>query len=176
MARRAVEAAPLKPTWHWHLAVSLLFNKQAAEALDSARRALELDPSCWPAAVFEGGALVSLGEVDAGLRAIERAVTDSGRLLLPLTSLGEWLAHAGRKDEARLVLAELVQRAAQGTARASQLSDVYLALGEQETALEWLARAVDQHDPMIGFSLRGPWAHPLRSHPTFVAIEGRVFG
>jgi hypothetical protein len=63
-----------------------------------------------------------------------------------------------------------------GTAQASQLFDLHLALGEHETALEWLARAVDDHDPLLGFSIRGQWTQALASNPKFAALANRVFG
>jgi serine/threonine protein kinase/tetratricopeptide (TPR) repeat protein len=176
MARRAIDAAPLEPTWHWHLAISCFMNGQTDNVLTAARAALTLDPSCWLASVFEGNALAMLGDPDAGLRALERAVRDSGRLPFSLSSLAAYLATMGRTDEARQLLAELVERAEQAKVGASHLFDVYLALGEHEAALEWLERAVDEHEPLVPFAFRGPFHQAVASDARYVALARRVFG
>ena len=53
-------------------------------------------------------------------------------------------------------------------------SQVYLALGETEAALDWLERAAEERSPLIVYVKVAPQFDKLRAEPRFHALLRRV--
>jgi len=54
---------------------------------------------------------------------------------------------------------------------ASAFIFVHGGLGERQEAIEWMARGVDEHDPILMTSLRlSPSWDALRPHPAYVTL------
>ncbi len=54
---------------------------------------------------------------------------------------------------------------------ATALAYVHGGLGEREETLEWVARAVEERDPVTVTALKiSPQYDPVRSHPAFPAL------
>lgn len=81
--------------------------------------------------------------------------------------LGQALAEAGREEEARAVLRELEERAADGRASNYHLAYVHTGLGEHDRALDLLEEAVEGRAGPV-YAIQGSFLFaPLRSHPRF---------
>jgi tetratricopeptide (TPR) repeat protein len=57
--------------------------------------------------------------------------------------LGYMLARAGRVDEARRILAAMLDRSRRKIGRAFDVATVYAGLGENDQTLEWLNKSLD---------------------------------
>jgi len=69
------------------------------------------------------------------------------------------------------LLEELTVRRRSGYVPASAFVLVYGGLREVDASLEWLARAIEERDPVIVTSLKTATAYDrLRSHPAFQAL------
>ncbi|MCA1803700.1 MAG: tetratricopeptide repeat protein [Rhodothermaceae bacterium] len=64
--------------------------------------------------------------------------------------LGHAYARAGRRDEARLLLSQLLDRSGRGEyVSAGAIGWIYLGLEEQDEGFSWLAKAVEQRDVFL---------------------------
>jgi TolB-like protein/Tfp pilus assembly protein PilF len=80
-------------------------------------------------------------------------------------------ARSGRQAEARQILNEFLEASRRGKFPAVVIAEVYLGLGEQDLALQWLERVVDQKDL---FSRADPLYDPIRSNPRFTGLLRRI--
>ena len=85
----------------------------------------------------------------------------------------EGLAAAGRRDEARVALAEL--SASDLYVSATHVVNAQLRLGDREAALASLARAVEERNAVAWWWVRHePGLTPLRADPGFPALAAGV--
>ncbi len=54
------------------------------------------------------------------------------------------------------------------------IAAVYCALGDKDRALEWLEKAIDQHDASVSDLPSLPFVDPLRDDPRFQNLLGRI--
>jgi tetratricopeptide (TPR) repeat protein len=137
------------------------------------RKALEMDPNCIPAYYTLGLALMAKSSFDEAIAAL----LEAGHRFGDHTSLGYLgLAYglAGRREEARQVLAQLEQRAASQKVPLVCLAWVCIGLGENQTALDWLETAYAKHNTNILFLRCAPYYDPLRSEPRFEQLLARL--
>lgn len=168
MLHRAQELDPL--AHRVDMATALLRAGRYEQALARAEEAVELNASHDRAQATVGWAHFLVGRQEQGLAELEQAVLVSRRNTLWLAQLGEAYAMAGQTEKARAVLEELHQRAKTAYVSPYHLAYVYTGLGEHETALDWLERAVaERTGPAYG--IRGSFLlAQLREHPRFQAL------
>jgi len=165
---RAQEFHPLSPlmsAWrgwqHWWFG-------QHEEAISAVQRSLELRPN------FTVGLYV-LGTVYAQQGRFEEAIA-AHRKLAELSrkwawALGHTLALVGRKDEARLILAQMKGR---GSTNHWGMAEIHTALGERDEAFRLLERAREFPHVWIAWAEWNPHFEPLRSDPRFENLVRRL--
>lgn len=79
-------------------------------------------------------------------------------------------ALAGRTHEARGALQALQTYARRQYVPATEFAFLHLALGEQDAALTWLERGVNERSRGMELLAVDPRVNPLRDHPRFKAI------
>ncbi len=139
-----------------HLAWMLLLSERPEEAVRRLHYVLELEPKFLMAHWLLGQAYVSLGKAAEGLETLGRAKALSGNLPLMTGGVGCALAHLGRKDEARLVLEELVRRSQTEYVSAYVFAILHGFLGDQATALVWLEKAYEECDASLPYMAADP--------------------
>lgn len=163
--KRAIEVDPLYPLWSSDLAWQFRSAGRYQEAMDATQKALELDPN-------HDQALCWLGLLYAEKGMYEEAIATQQKL----SALTGWkwplvqtYALAGRKDEARKMLAELLEGEPKPTGAVDgwDLAEVYAALGEKDEAFRWMKAAVEQRNTFIPWMRENPNYAPLRSDPRF---------
>ena len=140
--------------------------------LERAREALELDPDYALAHFNLGNSLDALGDSRAALSAYERAIELGGVWGQVKGFTVRSLMKLGREDEARAVLAEMLDNVERDTSLSVPLAIAYDALGESEEALDWLEQGYE-----MGMAQSG-WLHlegfvpfeATRDHPRFQAL------
>jgi tetratricopeptide (TPR) repeat protein len=73
----------------------------------------------------------------------------------------------GHTVEARSVAGELEARREKGYGPALPIAWTYLGLGETTAALEWLEKALAEHDPFLGSAMVFPGYDAIREQPRF---------
>lgn len=133
---------------------------EAAHHLDAS---LEMDPRFAVARLVLGLVLLQQGDAGRAVAEIEESIRlSSGPFPLALAYLGFAHARADARDRAVDVLARL---GAEDATTSYCRAIVHTALGEQDTALELLGRAVDERFDRLVYLSVDPVFDGLRSHP-----------
>ncbi len=152
----AVRIEPLSVFAHTHVGWMMLLAERAAEAVPHLEHALDLEPRFVLAHRLLGETYLALGRIEEGLAKLQSAVTLSGNLPWMVATQGCALAHLGRKDEARAMLADLTRRSATEYVRAFLFAMLHAYLGEEDRAIECLEQARQERDLilvyLVGFS------------------------
>jgi serine/threonine-protein kinase len=166
-------ARQLEPLWAPAVAntASLLaLQGRYAEAETQARRAMELDPDFAYARTILGRALVGLGRYDEALAEFRRRSTPGPR---GYADVAFALVSAGRIDEARRELARLLTLARERYVPAYDIAVVYASLGDNDTAFDWLDKAVEERST-VALIPADPAFRSLRADPRFRPFLARL--
>jgi tetratricopeptide (TPR) repeat protein len=143
---RALELDPLS-AWTCTMAgLWLVVCRRYDEAIEVLKNAIELDPSSAYAHDCLGAAYVRTGIIEKGISEIKVAIDISGgKDVMQNLDLAYAYGRAGKIDEVKNILAELLKMREQGYGSETAVAGVYVILGEKDKALEWLGKAYEQH-------------------------------
>lgn len=142
-------------------------------AIQKAKEALELEPHFDFARWVLAMGLVqqsSFTEAIAELQAAASVWTDP----VLLSTLGYVQALTGNRAAAEQVLDELRAMRGKRHVPPSMLAKVYLGLGDQDRAFEWLARIPDERDTQAVWLKTEPPFSQVRSDPRFMELLRRL--
>jgi serine/threonine protein kinase len=165
---------PLSLFMRWWLAVILCLRRQYDLVTTQGREMLALDPNYFLAHWMDGLALGMMGASNESIKTLEKGSELSGRSPMLVGTLGWSYALAGRKAEARKLLAELEERAHGAYVSPYSIAQIHLGLGEIDDAFKWLDRAVDVRDPLIMPIKTFPQFDPLRTDSRYQALLRRM--
>ncbi|MEK7347396.1 MAG: protein kinase [Candidatus Eisenbacteria bacterium] len=140
-----------------------MFQGQHEWALREYRKTTDFDPDFHVAHWMASWCLTELGRHDEAVAAATRAIEASKGLLVCYPSLARAHARAGKKDEARRVLAELEAKSPARFVEPLEVALAYEALGERDTAFAWFDRA---------FRERSHWLVAMGVDPRFDSLRG----
>jgi tetratricopeptide (TPR) repeat protein len=83
-------------------------------------------------------------------------------------------SHAGRRQDALRLLAELQQRRKAGYVPAAAFVNAYLGLGDNEQAFAWLEQAYKEQSNILQFLKVHPYFDPIRADPRFRDLVRRT--
>ncbi len=143
-------------------------------AIAVTRKALELDPDSGPGLLWYSWPFIQKGQFDEALRHLEAARAGFGdAVLLPLT-VAYTCARAGDRPRARTLLDQTLSLRGQRHVPADFVAMAFMALGEDETAWEWLERAVAERAHWLVFLDLEPRFDGFRADPRFADFKRRV--
>lgn len=178
--RRALEIDPL----------SLLVNTQVGwlywlvgkldDVLLQARKIMEIEPNFFSAHWLTAGVHVVRGMHEESIKSYNQAVTLGGGSIV-LSALGCDYGVAGREEEARDVLNQLLDMRKQQYVPAFDIARVYMGLSEIDLTFEWLEKACEERNGEMVFLDRitkvrmehATWEH-IRQDPRFPALLDRA--
>jgi tetratricopeptide (TPR) repeat protein len=163
-AEFALRLDPLSESTHFQLAWCYYFAANLVRALEQAHDTLKRFPESLQTGYILGLARLALGQANEGVAALEKA-TRLAREPVGLAYLGCAYASAGRLEDARAILDELVARTAQRFGQPRPFILLYAALGDIDRALDLLEDAYHQRDPFVLGVTVLPLLAPLRDHP-----------
>jgi TolB-like protein/DNA-binding SARP family transcriptional activator len=169
-SRRALELDPLSPTANAEFANALLANDRCDEALAELEKLRSLRPPLNRAGLIAAECYAQKQMWPEAIAEIQRITvngTPRGQALF-----GYMLGRGGRTDEARRILATMLDRSRRINGGAFEVALVYAGLGDNDQAFVWLDRAVD--DRSLGFEWMHPMVDDLRRDPRFEKIGRRV--
>jgi serine/threonine-protein kinase len=157
---RAARQDPLNATWHAIWAAHLIDAHRVGEAMDVARRSIEIDPTYFLPHSMLGEASWAAGLRDEAVAAFERA-----HALAPWFGVASgWLAAAhrliGREDRADALLAAVGPMSKPLWGRVVY----HLLMSELDAAADWYEQMIEERDPFALLYARTPTLAPLRNH------------
>ena len=197
--RRAAALDPLSPYVNTEFGRALLWAGRYSEAVDQLRKAIALDPTRnRPYRELE--LTLSLqGKTAEALAVLEEAGRRGAQLPEgPINGRSCVVARAGRREEALTVLkrqlagsradsfpdrrrsdpdaplAKALVAARSGTSAARDVAQTYACLGDEEHALDYLEKALNQHEPGLAEMIQSPELAWMRSDPRFARLRKAV--
>ena len=171
--RRALAIDPLCLVANGDKGLFSYYRRDYEQAVRSYRQTLAINPEFSQAWLGLGLAYAQQKAFAEAVEAIGR-VNRLGSLPPAMAALGYAYGLAGRKREARAVLADLESLARKRYVSSLYVAAVFIGLGDRDRAFEWLGRACDERASMLGTLKVDPAFDPLRSDPRFAALLARV--
>ena len=172
--RRAIALDPASVSIRRSMGWLHYYARQPEQALEHLRRALAMNPTAEENHRLLGLAYLQSGQWDAAAAAFREAIALSDSPALAVAGLGAVAAGRGRPDEARAVLADLAKMAEAGYVSPVAFVMVYAALGDADSAFDWLDRAVDERRGWLVYLNVEPMLDPLRGDPRFRRLLQRM--
>jgi adenylate cyclase len=171
--KKALELDPLSTFLNTDLAFFLYWARRYDEATTQIRKTLELDPNNAFAHCVLGWCLIWNGS-KADAEAEFRTATTLDDLPWYRGSLGYACAVSGDHAKAGQILRELEDLARQRYVSPANRASVYLGLGENEKALDWLEKAYEDRDPIFWWIKGDQLYDSIRNEPRCRALVGKV--
>jgi TolB-like protein/Flp pilus assembly protein TadD len=144
------------------------------QAIEEFRKTIELDPKFYPTHYDLGMTFADTGSYEDAIRELETARTLSGDSERTISGLAYACAMAGKKAQARQLLAELQKHSSRRFVPSFDIAVVHGALGETDQAFAWLEKAFAERHPWLVMLRVAPKVDKLRSDPRFDQLLQRV--
>jgi|SRR5579872_2924309 len=161
---------PISTEAAWNCYIARDYERAAEEAL----RTLELEPQFAAAHGALGLAHAKRGRYDEAVKSMEMARAGSRAHPANEAALAHVLGSAGRMDEARAILEQLIQLSREQYVSPYWLALAYGGLGEKMAVLDALERAYEQHDVWMVWLGTDPRLDGVRSEPRFSELVSRM--
>src|SRR5713101_4660511 len=150
----------------WYLAADRIEN-----AIKAGQRSVQLDPNYVYFDPPLANAYSAKGDFNQAVALYEKAQAATHS---PSVGLGITYAKMGRRNDARRILNQLIEKSRQEYVAADSIAAVYATLGEKDEALRWLDRAFEEHSGGFYSYMFRPEFRPLRSDPRFADLLHRT--
>lgn len=171
---KAQELDPLSLIINVALGWIYYLGRRHDEAIKRHLRTLELDPNFVHARFCLALAYVQKKMFAEAIDEFEKVVTMIGRDPGALAALGYAYGVSGNKDEARKLLAELIEQSERRYIAPYRLALVCIALNEKDLAFGWLEKGYAEHDLGLACLKVEAMADSLRSDPRYDELLRRV--
>lgn len=175
-ARRAQLLDPLSPLIGHYIGRLYYFGRQYDKALEELQKALDLNPNYAFTHIYFATTYERLGDYERALAHRQKYWALLGR---PPEKVAE-LANSGRTGGYERAVrlwaadsADSVKRS--GYLTSTELTHVHAQLGEIDTALDWLERALDDHVRDLIYVKVEPGFDSLRDSPRFADLVQRIY-
>jgi TolB-like protein/DNA-binding winged helix-turn-helix (wHTH) protein/Tfp pilus assembly protein PilF len=171
--RKALELDPLSLIINMESGLPYYSERRFDDAIPYFRKTLEMDPNFGLAHCVLGWAYEGKSQYADAINELEMALRldDSAPVL---SSLAHAYALAGRQTDAKRALRRLQERAKKHYVSSFFLATIFVALNQNERALDSLDTAYAHHDWVLLWVNVGHSLDPLRSQPRFVDLLQRL--
>lgn len=156
----------INASFGWRLYLAREYDRSIAQLRDT----LEMDPSYEWAHLILGQAYEQKGEYTSALEELRKAVELSHSSPLMISALAHAYAVSGNHSDAQKLLAELEALSKKEYVSPYYVAMVYLGLGKNDLATNWLEKAYDDRSNGLVFLKVEPELDPLRADPRFVSL------
>jgi len=171
---RARDLDPLSISINFSLGWRLYLARQYDRAIAQLRNTLEMDPSYELPHLVLGQAYEQKAAFDLAIPELQKAVELSHGTPLMVSALAHAYARAGNKAEAEKLLAQLERDAKTKYVSPYYFAIVYLGLGDDEQAMNWLEKAFADRSNGLVFMRVEPELDHLRTNPRFLGLQQRL--
>jgi TolB-like protein/Tfp pilus assembly protein PilF len=168
---RLLQLDPLSAYANAILSFSDVCSGRVSDAVDHARRGVDLDPNSYLAYWSLMQALLCNAQYAEAAAAAEQALAISGRHSWALTTLVSIYAAWDKPDKALAIYREVEERSAREYVQPSMLAPAAAAIGNIDQAIAMAQRALTDKDPLFVMLARTwPAYDQLRTNPRFGEI------
>ena len=154
--------------------LALYYNRQYDEAIEMARRTLELDPNYAAAHRLLSLAYQGKGVFDEAIVENQKWGALTGNKVETTVARAQLNAVSGQVEEAKKLI-EVVEQDKLVVEQAYRgLALVHAALGENDLAFEWLEKSYERREESILSLKVDPKVDPLRKDPRFIALLRKI--
>jgi len=171
---RARELDPLSISMNFSLGWRLYMARKYDQAIEQLQNTLEMDPNFALPRMVLGQAYEQKNAYPQALSELQKAVGISHDSPQMLGALGHAYGASGNRSEAERVLAKLMEQSKKQYVSPFYVAIVYVGLGENDKAVDWLERAYADRSNAIVFSKVNPQLDRLRSTPRFQSLLHRL--
>jgi TolB-like protein/tetratricopeptide (TPR) repeat protein len=164
--RRARELDPHSLTLNMNAADPFFFGRQFDRAAAHLNALLEQEPRFLPALFNLGRIYIQQGRYDEAIAAFDYVAQLSGNSQGRL-ALAQAYGYAGEPDEARRILRKEMENGDGRYLASPMIAQIYLSLGEDDKAFEWLRRGIEERSFWIVFLKMDPAYDSIRSDHRF---------
>lgn len=171
---RARALDPLSISINFSLGWRLYMARQYDRAIDQLRNTLEMDPSYELPHLVLGQAYEQKGDFSLAIPELRKAVDLSHGAPLMVSALAHAYGRAGNRVEAVKLLAQMELESKKKYVSPYYFAIVYVGLGENEKALDWLDKAFADRSNGLVFMRVEPELDNLHSDPRFIALQQKL--
>ena len=162
-AQRALEIDPLSPLINMNVGWTYFSIGRSDEALSQAGKMIEIQSDFYGAYWLKGAIRLTEGRYADAVEDLKRAVSLGGHQVV-VADLASAYALAARREDAAIILDQLLEMRRRQYVPAICMTRVYCRLGETEKAIEWLKTAFDERNGEMVF-LQGEIAGATEDDP-----------
>jgi serine/threonine protein kinase/tetratricopeptide (TPR) repeat protein len=176
----ARELDPLSPALIMAQAVYFYTARQYDQAIATCREGAELSqtPGFW---VIMGWSLIEMGNHQGAIEQLNQAIelfqrqSSEGKAPPDIAvDVGRAYALMGEVEKARDILDDCLQQAETGHVQPTGIAALFISLGDNESAIEWLKRSVNDSDYWLPMYTVLPEFDSVRDDPRFVSLLSRI--
>jgi tetratricopeptide (TPR) repeat protein len=154
----------------WHC----LFTKGYDEAIDLARKGVQMDPKNSWAHVILGWSYEQKSMIKDAIAEFQDALSAWKDNSLPMAGLVHVYGISGHKKEAQGILEKLLEMSKQKYVPAYDIALVFMGLGEKPQAFEWLSKAFEERSGFLVYIKCDRRFDGLRSDSRYDALLKRI--
>jgi TolB-like protein/Flp pilus assembly protein TadD len=172
--RKALALEPASLVMNAFMGATFFYARRYDEAIDQCRRTIEMDPN-FAVAHWQLGRVYEQKNMSApAIEEFNKAMSVSGDSPLMKAALGHAYAKSKKKPEANKILNELTQLSNEQYVSAYELAAIYVALGDETHAFQFLEKAYNEHSFHLVQLNVAPQFEPLRPDPRFKDLVKRL--
>ena len=172
--KKARELEPLSISINTSLGWRLYLAREYDRAIAQLRDTLEMDPASEWAHLNLGQAYEQKGQFGPAIEELQKALELSHSSPLTLSALAHAEALSGHHAAANKLLAQLEGPSKKQYVSPYYIAIVYLGLGKNELAMNWLEKAYTDRSNGLVFLKVEPELDPLRTNPHFITLQNRL--
>jgi eukaryotic-like serine/threonine-protein kinase len=169
-ARRAVEMDPQNALYKTRLGVALLDAHRDDEGIAVLQQVLKDDPTMRAASINLTYALAKKGRANEAFALMLQGNANNPQVV---ATLQQAFAEGGLPRAIRVRADRMVEQAQRSYVSPGGIAAQFARAGENALALDWLEKAYDEHEPIMG-NLNGRTFDAMRGEPRFQALVRRM--
>jgi len=170
---RGLQLDPLNLLVRLRLGYVYYYKYDFDRAIEEFQKTLDIEPNFAPGHHGLLDAYGQKGMYDLAIAEGEKTLAIAGHAVSHIGVMGYHYGRAGKEKEARTFLAELLDQSKGGIVSPFWIATIYVGLNEKDLAFEWFAKALEQKDGNLLYTMAPPF-DPIRTDPRFIELRTKM--
>jgi len=170
---RGLQLDPLNLLVRLRLGYLYYYKYDFDRAIEEFHKTLDIEPNFAPGHHGLLDAYGQKGMYDLAIAEGEKTLAIAGHAVSHIGVMGYHYGRAGKEKEARTFLAELLDPSKGGIVSPFWIATIYVGLNEKDLAFEWFAKALEQKDGNLLYTMAPPF-DPIRTDPRFIELRKKM--